>query len=206
MGHWLSALSLAASTQTGWLCLKTSVSPSRASTSTIQRPAGNADSAQFFHSAYPDEFVTVPFGDLDAVEKSLSGGEVAAVLMETIPATYGFPIPSSEYLPGIKSLCEQHGTLYVADAFDHLRGLVTLAELANTPPDQRASTPIERVMRPAEQLETVTPDETTWTAFRKMAERNVNQLPVVAGGKLVGAVTRERLVHLVQAGVALRAA
>jgi acetylornithine/succinyldiaminopimelate/putrescine aminotransferase len=35
--------------------------------------------------------------------------------METIPATYGFPVPSDAYLPGVKALCERHGTLYVAD-------------------------------------------------------------------------------------------
>lgn len=77
--------------------------------------AGKADSARFFGSAYPDEFVTVAFDDLDAMDAALGGGDVAAVLMETIPATYGFPIPSEGYLPGVKALCEQYGTLYVAD-------------------------------------------------------------------------------------------
>ncbi|MGH0033669.1 MAG: aspartate aminotransferase family protein [Myxococcota bacterium] len=77
--------------------------------------AGKADSARFFGSAYPDEFVTVPFDDLDAMDKALSGRDVAAVLMETIPATYGFPMPSEGYLPGVKALCEQFGSLYVAD-------------------------------------------------------------------------------------------
>jgi acetylornithine/succinyldiaminopimelate/putrescine aminotransferase len=77
--------------------------------------AGKAESARFFGSAYPDEFVGVPFDDLDAMEKALSGCDVAAVLMETIPATYGFPMPSEGYLPGVKALCEQAGSLYVAD-------------------------------------------------------------------------------------------
>ena len=42
-------------------------------------------------------------------------------------------------------------------------------------------------------------------ALRRMAERNVNQLPVVADGRLLGAVTRERLIALVQAQLALGA-
>lgn len=84
-------------------------------TSGLSGAAGRDDSARFFHSAYPEEFVTVPFGDLDAIEKSLAGGDVAAVLLETVPATYGFPIPEAGYLPAIQSLCERHGTLYVAD-------------------------------------------------------------------------------------------
>ncbi|MDJ0868714.1 MAG: aminotransferase class III-fold pyridoxal phosphate-dependent enzyme [Myxococcota bacterium] len=77
--------------------------------------AGRDDTARYFHSDYPTEFATVPFDDLGAIEKALAGGDVAAVLLETIPATYGFPIPSPDYLPGVKALCEQHGTLYVAD-------------------------------------------------------------------------------------------
>ena len=42
-------------------------------------------------------------------------GDVAAVIMETIPATYGFPLPEPGYLEAVKRLCEQHGTLYIAD-------------------------------------------------------------------------------------------
>jgi acetylornithine/succinyldiaminopimelate/putrescine aminotransferase len=37
------------------------------------------------------------------------------VVIETIPATAGFPMPEEGYLPGVKKLCEQHGTVYVAD-------------------------------------------------------------------------------------------
>ncbi len=77
--------------------------------------AGRDDMASYFHSDYPAEFVTVPFDDLPAMERALEGREVAAVLMETIPATYGFPVPSGGYLAGVKALCERFGTLYVAD-------------------------------------------------------------------------------------------
>ena len=35
--------------------------------------------------------------------------------METIPATYGFPLPEPGYLKGVKRLCERYGALYIAD-------------------------------------------------------------------------------------------
>ena len=35
--------------------------------------------------------------------------------METIPATYGFPLPDPGYLKGVKELCERYGALYIAD-------------------------------------------------------------------------------------------
>ena len=77
--------------------------------------AGKPDDARFFVSDYPDEFATVPFDDLGAMERALAPGDVAAVLMETMPATYGFPVPSDGYLRGVKQLCERYGALYVAD-------------------------------------------------------------------------------------------
>ena len=61
------------------------------------------------------EFVQVPFNEPDAMEDALRGRDVAAVIMETIPATYGFPMPREGYLPEVKRLCERYGALYIAD-------------------------------------------------------------------------------------------
>jgi acetylornithine/succinyldiaminopimelate/putrescine aminotransferase len=68
-----------------------------------------------FLSDRPDEFVQVPFNDLDAMDEALRGGDVAGVVIETIPATYGFPLPEPGYLRSVKQLCERHGALYIAD-------------------------------------------------------------------------------------------
>ena len=77
--------------------------------------AGADAGARFFHSDLPDDFSTVPFLDLAAMEQALAVGDVAAVIMETIPATYGFPVVPDGYLPAVKRLAEQHGALYIAD-------------------------------------------------------------------------------------------
>src|ERR1700733_9315748 len=71
--------------------------------------------AKLFLSDRPDEFVQVPFGDVDAMDHALSGGDVAAVIMETIPATYGFPLPPTGYLEAVKELTERYDALYIAD-------------------------------------------------------------------------------------------
>ena len=77
--------------------------------------AGDAATAAFFQSDRPDEFVTAPFNDLDALRLALAGGDVAAVLLETIPATLGFPTPQDGYLQGVRRLCDDFGALYIAD-------------------------------------------------------------------------------------------
>ncbi|WP_102141422.1 aspartate aminotransferase family protein [Mycobacterium hubeiense] len=71
--------------------------------------------AKLFLADRPDEFSHVPFGDIEAMEQALSGNDVAAVIMETIPATYGFPLPPPGYLEAVKSLTERFGALYIAD-------------------------------------------------------------------------------------------
>ncbi|WP_028983782.1 aspartate aminotransferase family protein [Sporolactobacillus terrae] len=77
---------------------------------------GNARYSKLFLSeGEPGEYVHVPFNDLDAMEQAISRGDAAAVVIETIPATYGFPIPKDGYLAAVKELCERFGTLYVAD-------------------------------------------------------------------------------------------
>ncbi len=77
--------------------------------------AGNDDNARYFHSDQPSEFRKVPFNELAAMRQALESGDVAGVLLETIPATSGFPIPHDDYLSGVKSLCEEFGALYIAD-------------------------------------------------------------------------------------------
>jgi putrescine aminotransferase len=77
--------------------------------------AGDDAGARLFRSDLPEDFRKVPFADLAAMEAALTGGDVAAVIIETVPATYGFPVPPAGYLPAVKRLCDQHGSLYIAD-------------------------------------------------------------------------------------------
>jgi acetylornithine/succinyldiaminopimelate/putrescine aminotransferase len=77
--------------------------------------AGAERFSTLFLSDRPDEFPQVPFNDLDRMEDALKGRDCAAVIMETIPATYGFPMPVPGYLNEVKRLCERYDALYIAD-------------------------------------------------------------------------------------------
>ena len=52
---------------------------------------GDERFSKIFLSDRPDEFIHVPFNDLNAMEDALRPRDIAAVILETIPATYGFP-------------------------------------------------------------------------------------------------------------------
>lgn len=78
--------------------------------------AGAPRYCDLFHAQRPGEFIKVPFNDIQAMQQAFQEqGDIAAVLMETIPATYGFVMPQGDYLKQVKALCEQYGALYIAD-------------------------------------------------------------------------------------------
>ncbi len=59
-------------------------------------------------------FFKVPFNDLTAMAGAIDE-HTAAVLLETVPATYGILIPEDGYLAGVRELCDRHGVLLISD-------------------------------------------------------------------------------------------
>ena len=59
-------------------------------------------------------FVQIPFDDRDALAKALDE-TTAAVIFETIPATYGMPVPEKSFYPFVKELCVKKGALLIID-------------------------------------------------------------------------------------------
>jgi acetylornithine/succinyldiaminopimelate/putrescine aminotransferase len=57
----------------------------------------------------------VAWNDLAAMEAALAPGDIAAVILETIPATAGWPMPAADYLAGVRRLCDAHGALMILD-------------------------------------------------------------------------------------------
>jgi acetylornithine/succinyldiaminopimelate/putrescine aminotransferase len=100
--------------------------------------AGNTKNAVFFLSDTPQDFLTVPFNDINAMTGALANNDIAAVILETIPATLGFPLPQNGYLEAVKSACEQTGTLFIADEVQtglSRSGKIWAVEKFNVKPD-----------------------------------------------------------------------
>jgi len=62
----------------------------------------------------PPGFAQVPFGDSEALEQAL-GPATAAVILETVPATLGMPLPPEGYLARVRELCDRCGALLIMD-------------------------------------------------------------------------------------------
>jgi predicted transcriptional regulator len=73
---------------------------------------------------------------------------------------------------------------------DQLLGLVCIADIRNVTPNQWSAIRVSDVMRPADSLTTTAPARPLSEAFEQMVRQDVDQLPVVANGKLVGMLRR----------------
>lgn len=75
--------------------------------------AGDPKFRDPFLSSSPD-FRQVPFNDAAALA-SMMGDGVAAVILETIPATLGMPIADDDYFQKVADLCRKNGSLLIID-------------------------------------------------------------------------------------------
>ena len=75
--------------------------------------AGDAKYREPFLSSSSD-FVQVPFNDLPALERAITK-DTAAVILETIPATLGMPLPAPGYLLAVGALCRAKGAKLLLD-------------------------------------------------------------------------------------------
>ena len=64
---------------------------------------------------YTPGFITVPYNDLDALEKELQDPNVAAFLVEPIQGEAGVYVPDEGYLKKSYDLCRKHNVLFIAD-------------------------------------------------------------------------------------------
>lgn len=60
------------------------------------------------------DFVQVPFNDLSALQEQIDDS-TAAIILETIPATLGMPLPDDDYYTNVRALCDQHNITLIID-------------------------------------------------------------------------------------------
>jgi len=68
-------------------------------------------------AAFARHTLTLPFNDLDEVEKLLaeSGDEVACIIVEPVAGNMNCVPPAPGFLEGLRTLCDQHGVVLIFD-------------------------------------------------------------------------------------------
>ena len=60
--------------------------------------------------------IFLPFNDEEALAKAFEENEIAAVIVEGIQGVGGINVASSSFLRAIRSLCDKHNAVYIADS------------------------------------------------------------------------------------------
>ena len=77
-------------------------------------------------------------------------------------------------------------------------GLVTPHEVKSVDRQSWSQTTVQSVMRPLRQLRTVAPDTPALQALELMSREDVNQLPVISGGRLAGIFSRGHVLRFLR--------
>jgi CBS domain-containing protein len=79
-----------------------------------------------------------------------------------------------------------------------LLGLVTLDDVRQVPREEWATTSVAKTMTPYERLHVVSREEDLRRVMQIMSEEDVNQVPVVEDGRLVGLIARSDIMRLLR--------
>lgn len=115
----------------------------------------------------------------------------------TVPANISVQKLVNEYfLPqGLHAAPVTHG--------DYLAGLITLSDIMQIERERWSYTPVGHVMRLAEQISTATANQPLLEVLQIMGTQNINQIPIVQDGRLIGLLSREAIIRYLQVRQAL---
>jgi Zn-dependent protease/CBS domain-containing protein len=77
-------------------------------------------------------------------------------------------------------------------------GLVTLAAARSVPRDEWKNTSIQAVMLPVDKIHSAAPEEPAMSILQRMQTQDINQMPVIADNHIVGMISRDSILRLLQ--------
>lgn len=81
---------------------------------------------------------------------------------------------------------------------DAVLGILTVTDVQRVPRAEWSTTPAQRIMTPREKVVTVSTDASALDVLHLLGDGRLNQVPVLADGRMVGLITRRELLDRVQ--------
>jgi len=75
------------------------------------------------------------------------------------------------------------------------KGILTLRNIKSVPQSNWDTTQVEKIMVSADQLKVARPEQDALSVVEQMNENDINQVPVVDGGRVIGLITRDNLIR-----------
>lgn len=129
---------------------------------------------------------------LESMFKGVTVDQVMNRNPVTVPANISLQrLVDEDFLPqGLRSALVVQG--------EQFAGLITLNDIRRVPRDQWAQTPVGMAMIPVNRLHSVSPTQNLNDVLSLMANQDVNQLPVVQDGRVVGILSRDAIIRYIE--------
>ncbi len=135
------------------------------------------------------------------LRKLLAGHKVAQIMGRnyvTIPADISIQRLADDHILGAGR------RFFVVEKAGLIAGIMTLHAVREIPRTEWPSTLVSQAMIPVEKMKWIAPDAELWDALQEMNRDGVNQLPVMADGRIQGVLSRENVIGYLQTIQALR--
>src|SRR5262249_8315830 len=122
----------------------------------------------------------------------LKGAMVADVMSRT-PQTVSGDLTIEQFVEDY-ALAKGIRTALVMEG-GQLRGLIALADLRHVPRSRWSQEPVAQAMVPLDRLHAVAPGQSLNDVLPILAQHDLNQVPVVQDGQVVGVLSRDRIMQ-----------
>jgi Zn-dependent protease/CBS domain-containing protein len=75
------------------------------------------------------------------------------------------------------------------------KGILTLRNIKSIPQSNWNTTTVEKIMVPADKIRVARPEQDALSVVEQMNEKDINQMPVVHEGRVIGLITRDNLIR-----------
>jgi Zn-dependent protease/predicted transcriptional regulator len=129
-----------------------------------------------------------------AIRGTLSGVTARDIMSSDIP-TVARNLSIDEY---VHEVLRTGRRCHIVTGGEKPSGLITLHAARTVPRDEWANTSIQAVMLPIDRVHSAAPDDPVLTVLERMQTADINQMPVVSDGNIVGMIGRDSILGLLQ--------
>jgi Zn-dependent protease/predicted transcriptional regulator len=142
----------------------------------------------FLLSASQESFVQV------AIRNTLTGVRAADIMTREVP-TVTRDMSIEEYVAEVLRTGKR---AHIVTGAGTPVGLITLQRASRIPRDEWTSTSIQAAMLPVGHIHYAAPDEPALGVLERMQSEDINQMPVISEGSIVGMIARDTILHVLQ--------
>ena len=129
-----------------------------------------------------------------AVRNMLAGVRAQDIMTRDVP-TVPRDISLEEY---VHEVLRTGRRCHVVTGSGNPVGLVTIHGVRTVPRDEWANTSIQAVMLPLDRIHSASPEEPALGILDRMQSEDINQMPVVSEGQIVGMIARDTILRVLQ--------